>query len=440
MKKVIIALAALLTVQAAVAQIKPSEAKKAVEAAEANAANPKKSTKLPTWLKLASSYMDAYNAPAGNIWTGAQQVEVQMVLGSQKPASVENVTIGNEQYTKEVYSDKNLYYNRSGVLSMIEVTQPVVENALDKALDAYKKAYEIDYDARSKVKEIAVGLQLLAQKYMEEGMTEYSFGRLNEASALFEKSALTSALEPLELLDTAALYNAGYTAWMAGNSDKALELFNKCYGYGYYYQDGEVFAKLADIYGKKGDTEKMKTVLEEGFQKFPQSQSILIGLINYYLEDGQNTDKLFTLLDEAKKNEPGNASLYYVEGNIHKQLGETEEAAKSYLKAAEINPEYEFGYIGCGILYYEKAIEISEKAANEFNDAQYMALVEEFESCLLKALEPFEKAYEISKDDSVKVNIAEYLKNIYFRFRDKDPKYQAAYEKYDQVMKTGVPA
>jgi len=439
MKKVIIALAALLTVQTAVAQIKSEEAKKAIEAAEAAAANPKKNTKLPVWMKLASAYMDAYNVPAGNIWTGAQQVEVQMILGSQKPSSVENVVLGGEQYTKEIYADKNLYYNGAGILSVIEVTKPVIEGALDKALEAYRKAYKIDV-SRSKVKDIAAGFQSVAQKYMDEGMNEYTFGRVAEASVLFEKAADINLEEPLEILDTSAYYNAAYTAWISGNNDRALSLFTKCYDNGYYYENGEVFAKLADIYGKKGETEKMKAILEEGFQKFPQSQSILIGLINYYLDGGQDTDKLFSLLDEAKKNEPTNGSLYYVEGNIHKQLGETEEAVKSYLKAAEIDPTYEFGYIGCGVLYYEKAIEISEKAANEFDDAKYMALVEEFEACLMNAIEPFEKAYQISKDDSIKVNISEYLKNIYFRFRDKDAKYQAAYEKYEQVMKTGVPA
>ncbi|MBQ2549591.1 MAG: hypothetical protein II560_00070, partial [Bacteroidales bacterium] len=41
---------------------------------------------------------------------------------------------------------------------------------------------------------------------------------------------------------------------------------------------------------------------------YPSSQAILIGLINYYVSSNQDTDRLFSLLNDAKKNEPDNAS------------------------------------------------------------------------------------------------------------------------------------
>ena len=44
----------------------------------------------------------------------------------------------------------------------------------------------------------------------------------------------------------------------------------------------------------------------------------------------------------------------------------------------------------------------------------------------------------ISKDDSIKVSIAEYLKNIYYRFVSKGDKYEAGYNKYNEIVKTGV--
>ena len=172
--------------------------------------------------------------------------------------------------------------------------------------------------------------------------------------------------------------------------------------------------------------------------KYPQSQSILIGLINYYLTSGEDADRLFVLINEAKKNEPNNASLYYVEGNIYKELKNVEKAIESYYKCAEINPEYEFGFIGAGILYYELAIELQEKASAELDDKKYNELVKEFENALLSALEPFEKAYNVSKDNQLKVSVAEYLKNIYYRFSSNGPEYEAGYKKYDEVVKTGT--
>ena len=82
-------------------------------------------------------------------------------------------------------------------------------------------------------------------------------------------------------------------------------------------------------------------------------------------------------------------------------------------------------------------IELQEKASNELDDKKYNALVVEFEQALKNALEPFEKAYAVSKDNSLKVNIAEYLKNIYYRFSSNGPEYEASYKKYDEVVKTG---
>ena len=438
MKRILIALAVLLSVQVADAQTKtPEAAKKAVESAEAAAANPKKAAKLATWTKLASAYMDAYSAPAGAAWLGASKQELQILMGNQKPVSTENVVVAGDQLVKEVYADKEFYYNVNGQLAIINVTKPVVEDALAKAAEAYKKAGELDVKG-SKSKDIMAGLANVASKYIDDGMNCYQFGDLAKASQLFEKAANVSAIAPLSKVDTTALYNAAYTAWAGKDYERAKNFFEKCLDANYYYEGGEVFAKLGDVYTNLGDAKKGAEILEKGFVKFPQSQSILIGLINYYMTSGENTDRLFSLIDEAKKNEPNNASLYYVEGNIYKELKNIEKAVESYYKCAEINPEYEFGYIGAGILYYELAIELQEKASNEYDDKKYNELVGQLEQALKNALDPFEKAYAVSKDDQLKVSVAEYLKNIYYRFYSNGPEYEAGYKKYDEVVKSGV--
>ena len=155
-----------------------------------------------------------------------------------------------------------------------------------------------------------------------------------------------------------------------------------------------------------------------------------------FIPKGLNEDII--RLISAKKNEPDNASLYYVEGNIYKELKNVEKAVESYYKCAEINPEYEFGYIGAGILYYNLALEYQEKATNEFDNKKYEELVEQFNQALKNALEPFEKAYSISKDNSLKVNVAEYLKNIYYRFSSVEDKYMQGYNKFNEYVKANA--
>ena len=209
-----------------------------------------------------------------------------------------------------------------------------------------------------------------------------------------------------------------------------------------------MFAKLADIYTNLDDKVAARDILEQGFSKFPQSQSILIGLINYYLTNNEDPNRLFELISLAKKNEPDNASLYYVEGNIYVELRKADpansdeyiaKAVQAYDECSSINPNYEFGHIGKGIMYYNLAIELQDKASAELDDAKWVQLNKQFTEALKNALEPFEKAYNVTKDDSLKVNIAEYLKNIYYRFSSDGDEYMNGYKKYNEVVKTGKP-
>ena len=436
MKRILIALAVLLTVQLADAQVKsPADAKKAVESATEATANPKKAAKPATWLKLANAYMDAYTSPMGNGWIGANKQELTFIMGNDKPTSTQTVTLAGETYTKETYKTMNYYFNANNQLALIEVTQPVYTDALDKALEAYLEAAKVDAKG-SKTKDIDAGVKNISAKFVEQGMNSYMFGDLKAASVYFEKAMKASESAPTPTIDTMAVYNAGFTAWMTQDYAKAEPFFKRCIDLK-YEEDGEVYAKLADCQLNLADTTAAKTVLEEGFAAFPQNQSILIGLINFYLESGDEPDRLFELLDKAKENEPNNASLYYVEGNIHKELGEIDQAVASYLKSNEINPEYEFGLIGIGILYYEQALDLQEQAQNEFDDAKYMELVSQFETVLKKAIEPFEKAFNVTKDEGIKVSIAEYLKNIFYRFRDQGQEYSDGYKKYDAIVASG---
>jgi len=434
MKKIFIALALIASVTFASAQnnVKSlSAAKSALDAAEAAANNAKKATKVATWLKLASSYMDAYNAPMGNGWIGASSQELNLVMANQRPMSEENVEINGNQYLKKTYTTADYYFNPAGQLAVIKVTNPLVQDALGKTLNAYKNAFKNDPKG-TKTDEIVKGIQTVVEKYTQEAYDAYTFGDLAEASKLFEAAANASVTEPNNKFDGESLYNAGFTAWAGQDYNRAKTLFEQCIANKYYGEEGDIYAKLADTVEKLGDKEGSKDILEQGFAAYPSSQSILIGLINYYVSSGQDTDRLFTLLDNAKKNEPNNASLYYVEGNINKELGKVDEAIASYRKCAEINPEYEYGYIGEGLLLYNQAYEIQEEAQAELDDAKYNALVDKFEAALKGCIEPFEKAFEVTKDDSLKPSIAEYLRNACYRFRE-EPGYQEKYDKYSKI-------
>ena len=316
---------------------------------------------------------------------------------------------------------------------MIVVTKPVVENALGEALKAYKKAHELDPKGKEN-KKISEGIVLIKDKYVNDAYNAYNLQNNAEASKLFEDVVRASQTEPYNKIDTSFIYNAAFTAWAANDLDRANKLFKECLDYGYYYTDGEVFAKLGDIAGKQLDTLTQQKYLEEGFIKFPQSQPILISLINFYIGSNGNQDRLFELLETAKKNEPTTVSLYYVEGNIHEKLGQYEQAIEAYRKCAEINPEYEFGWVGEGILNYNRGVSTFDEASKETDDAKYMELYNKFEEYWKKSVEPFEKAFELTKNEVTKTGISEYLKNVCFRFRTESAEWMDKYNKYNDFF------
>jgi len=428
MKRILIALAVLATASVVAGAQNLDKAKAALDAAVEAANNPKKAAKAATWLKLGDAYVAAHDAPSSDLETGVGKDMLKMMGFKEEPTSTENVTLAGTNYVKESYSGRNLYFAENGNLAFVEPTQVVDADALSKAADAYAKASELG----AKSSDVSSRLQSLNGKYINDAFNEYQLGNLTRSSELFEQAASVAAAEPLSILDTNSVYNAGFIAWLNKDYGRAKGFLSECREVG-YYSNGDIFSKLADC-----DTTNAKGYLEEGFQLYPDSQSILIGLINYYLSHNEDPEKLFTLLDKAKQNEPNNASLYYVEGNIRKQLGQEDKAVAAYKEANKIDANYEYGEIGLGMLYYDKALALQDAASKEYDDAKYQALVSQFEDALKSGIEPFEKAYNISKDNGIRVTIAEYLKNIYYRFSSNGDEYMEGYKKYSHIVETGV--
>ena len=435
MKKILLALALILSVTMVSAQPKtPADAQKAIDKALANTQNEKKAAKSATWIKLADAYLDAYDLPTKNLLLNTPQMEVKLFLKGQQVLNNETRKGTEGEYSVDVYQDKELFYNQNGLLEFWVVTKPVVEgDILGIACDALIKAAELDSKGSS-FKDIYERFESIHQKQSSEAVSQYLIGNFALASKLFENSLKSYDNSVVKKVDSLNVYHTALLNGFSGNKEKAIEYYKKCLDIS-YYSDGSVYSNLADMYKQSGNIELCKSTLEAGFAKFPSNQGILVGLINLLIETGDSPQALFDLLHTAQKNEPTNASLYYVEGDVYKKLGDNDNAIKYFSKATEIDPNYVFGILGVGILHYDIAVDLQNKAAEEVDDSKYMALIKEFEESLEAAIDPFEKSFVITDDPQIKQAIAEYLKNIYFRFRDKSEEYKAAYEKYNNYLK-----
>ena len=436
MKRILIALAVLLTVQVADAQVTktPAAAKKAVETAKAASENPKKEAKVVTWLKLADAYMDAYNAPTGSLFTNAPRIQLQQMPGYKPAASVEQVVIDGVPYKKESYEDKVLYFDPSDMLTMIVVTKPVCEDPLAGALAAYAKAAEVDVKG-SKAKDIAAGIVRVGAKYFDEGMVQYTLGNNEAAADLIAKAADAVLTPPVSKVDTTYTYYAGYIYNQAGKYELAKKYFNKCLEAEYYAEGGNLFPALADVYMKLGDEEAGVAALKKGFELFPENANVLVGLINYYLPKEGGESDLLDLIAKAKQAMPDNASIYRVEGDIYKRLADYEKAEASYKTAIAMTPDSPDAYIALGGYFIDRGNEYFNKGQETFDQKEYDALMVQYEEMCIASLEPLEKAYSIMPDSDFKKNIAATIKQVCFVLRNKDAKFMEKYEHYNELSK-----
>jgi len=448
-RTVILMLIAAMTVPAMAQELskKESDLLKYAAKLEKSLENPKKAGTHDPWFKLSQAYYDIYQYPSADVYPQAQQFEVRM-LTKGKQYTTEERTVGDQTFVVDCYADKDVYYDQNGVLQFWLVKKPLMEDALERCNEALQKAYKLD-EYNYKTKKYIETAEKIHTAYHNTGLFYYMAGDKVTAEKYFENAYKSTENPILNRVDTIGVY---YTALMArdnGNGPKALELLQKDLDAG-YAANGEVYAIMAEIYRAQAEQlraqadsaaadAKMvlyKDILEKGFSAFPENQQVLVGLINYNLDTNGDSSKLFDLIHQAQANEPGNASLYYVEGDINKKLGNKEAALELFQKSYDIDNNYIFGIVNKGIMFYDEALEYQDKANQEMDDTKYQALLDEVSNSLKKAIEPFEQSYKLAEGDpELQVAIAEYLKNIYFRFRTQSDEYMAAYEKYEKIYK-----
>ncbi len=296
---------------------------------------------------------------------------------------------------------------------------PNMYKALLAMHEYYQKTYEIDHQPNDKGKVrpkfekkiskayednllyyINAGGYYMEQKDFKNALKAFQAFREIKRSPLFEGDKIAQPDSNSMMVDFFAII----TAYQAGDKQLAIQYGEELKGNG--YRQNEVYQILAQTYIEEGDTANYITTMREGLKLFPKEPYYSVNLINTYIVQNKY-DEARAFLTQAIELNPENPQLYDVMGKLYEESNE-EEAIKWFSKALEVDPNYVESLCNIGRIYYNKAVEVSDKEEGGMAAAQ-----EKRKALLNKALPYLEKAYSINPEASYYL-----LGNIYYALGD----------------------
>lgn len=442
MKKTILsALAAmLLAVPAAEAQKVNTDALLSkIEKSNAEIADAKKNAKPATWINRGKYFYEAAIAPTKDLFVGTDPQMLKLTVGD--PISKSEETIDGVAFMTWEYPYFVAYF-KDNKLTAWKQTKTVIENGVEKALEAYNKAYELDAKSASKLKPALEQLVNFCSQEGNVGLETKEFHKAADAFALAYEAQSAPALNtPNEQL----LYYAGYLLAVDGAVNPAS--FKEGMGYleralekGYTDEEGSIYYYLFHCYyGQKAENPdyvmKAKEALLTGISKFPKNENILEGLMQLYTAEegvGDPAD-LISLLDKAIAENPTNIDLWFGRGRVFYALKNIDESIASFQKVVEIKPDLYEGNYYLGLFYTIKGDNVNREVNDKqySSQADYDADLKAVNEIYMAAVPWFEKALELKPND---VDTVEFLKQLCFRLRDEEGMMEK-YNKYNALFK-----
>ena len=376
------------TAQAQEAKFDEAAIIKKVEKLELDSQTPKRGARASSWIDLGNAYLEAGTVAATGLYRGLDQLTAQ-VLFPKPEEGTENVA--GTEYVKWSYPYFDLYL-KDGAVYFWKMKKTIVDNALEKAAAAYKKAYELEpKDAEAKVAE---GFKKIADAYKQDADNLYVMREFDPTADAFAAAYDVQNQAPLNKIDTVCCFNAGYLYTLTGKFDKGVKYLNDAIANG-YESNGEAYYYLYHCYRAQKDFEKAKEALVTGLGKYPKNNQILEQLIVLYSETGEDPNTIIPYIQQGIANDPNNAELWAGLGTIYDKLGNTPEALKAFGKALELAPDEFTNNFNYSLMLIRQA----DLKTEEFNKKSFTsreerdAAMKEVDQAYVDILAPLEKAH-----------------------------------------------
>ncbi|MFW5793329.1 MAG: tetratricopeptide repeat protein [Bacteroidota bacterium] len=299
---------------------------------------------------------------------------------------------------------------------------------LGEAYKSLKKAKELD-EKNQLFLVIQQKELMLSQMFNEAGAVSFNEGRYPLASSFFYHSYEVS--ESFGTIDTLTLYYAAVSAERGMMYKEANEYLHKLVEL--EYDEPGVYVSLINVAGAMEDHAEAEKWIEKAKEKYGEERdiSLIFAEANYYLKSG-NSKKAEKAINIAIEKQPDNPSLYYaLGGNYERIYSDTtytdkdreeayDKAVNAYKKSLEIDPEQFDVVFSLGALYFNKGIQIFEKAdeklREDFDFKEYKKSEEKFKEMWLKSQPYLEKALEMIEPENPNYSlVVNSLRELYAR-------------------------
>ncbi|MEO7080994.1 MAG: tetratricopeptide repeat protein [Flavobacteriales bacterium] len=341
-----------------------------------------------------------------------------------EPATTNETTSGKEKtwrYRGAIYS-----YIAMGTDDALKQKYP---NALDKAIESFLKANELDPKGSYKEEndQSLMNLQITALNGGNDAFNSKNYDKAIQGYKQSERIA-----KAFGRVDSNAVFNSALAYEAKGDTAMAMEQYAECIKIGYDKPD--VFRYLASMQKRTGNLDAAIATTKQGLVKYPENKELMLDQVAFLLEANRMAEAE-TSVKAAIANDATNPVLYSVLGSLYDgkanpKDGEVAEAdmikwydmaEQAYKKSIEVDPSFFDSYYNIGVLYNNRAAYEYEKCNLIKDDKKYDACKKTADEIYLKTIPYFEEAHKLKPEDTATM---QQLKILYAKSGDTE-KYSA---------------
>lgn len=313
------------------------------------------------------------------------------------------------------------------------IRQMVSSSDVNKVWEAYQNVERLDEKGKFG-KKLGTQYKNLYIDFQNYGIEEFNANNFTDAFKAFERTLEIGENKYYKAVvgdkvDTTIIYFAGLAAHQAQDYANAEKYYKQLIPYNFKAED--VYEMLSNVLKLQEKEEEAVKYMTEGIKKFPNNNYMLVEMINYYL-DSENPADAIPYLDEAIAANPENIAFIRSKANIYDKIKNYEEAVKLYNQVLSIDPKDFYSTYAIGVIELEKVNAYQAEVQDISDFKKYEEAMKDVYKRYQDVLIHFENAYAINSEDR---NTMITLKEIYYKLRNIDDKYEGMYNQINEKLK-----